>query len=48
MIKKPFNFLIGICCTFAFLLAIVLRRDTFTIAVYAVAAVSNIAIGLWG
>jgi hypothetical protein len=45
-IKRPFNFTIGIFCLLCFILTVVLRRDSFDIALTAVTAVGNLAFGL--
>lgn len=48
MIKKPINFVIGICCGVCFVIQLLRGRDDFVLAISAIAALTNIAIGLRG
>lgn len=48
MIKKPFNFVIGIVCLSCFVINIVNGRDMFTLIITALATVTNIFIGFAG
>ena len=46
LIGHPVNFAIGIFCLLCFILNVVNRRDTFIIALTAIAAAGNITLGL--
>lgn len=48
MIRKPFNFWIGVFCGMCFILGIALHRDMSVLVISAFATVVNIAIGLTG
>lgn len=46
MIKHPFNFLIGISCCLCFVSNVINGKDSFTIAITAIATIANIFVGL--
>lgn len=48
MIKKPVSLGLGLFCVFLFFINIVNHRDTFVLAISAMAAVVNIMVGLCG
>lgn len=48
MIKRPFNFTVGIFCGLCFVINIVNSRDAFDLCICAMAAAANIVIGLVG
>lgn len=48
MIKNPINFVIGICCGVCFAIQLLRGRDGFVLVISAMAALTNIAIGIRG
>lgn len=48
MIKKPFNFFIGIFCGMCFVINLVNHRDIYALSITALATALNITIGLTG